>query len=206
MVPDIILRKSAFGGFNKHDVLECFKALRLAEQDAKTELEQLKTKENELSLQAQEALSKANELESENEKLRTKIEELQAQHKAEIENLKAEYEKKIEEATSNNQGAEERVGAAMIDVRRYADLLLKETCDKIDTMSEDADKATAATLSRVLDISSGIQAFSDKLNSVINDILSENESICKELTSFKGSLKIPYEQASGKLIADVLED
>ena len=69
-----------------------------------------------------------------------------------------------------------------------------------------ADAATAKTLTRVLDISSGIQAFSDKLNTVLKDILMENEDICKELTGFKGSLKLPYEVASGKIMADILED
>ena len=32
----------------------------------------------------------------------------------------------------------------------------------------------------------------------IKDILEENETICKELTGFKGTLRLPFDEASGK--------
>lgn len=203
MPSDYIFRKATFGGFNREDVIAYISTVKADEANLKASLDEEKKKNEELSKllhNAEEKLSVA-EKDCEN-----RINEIIESHKTEIESIKQEYEEKMQNSILADRSAEERVGSAMIDVRRYADLLIHETCEKIEKMSDDADNATAKTLSRVLDISSGIQAFSDKLNGILSDILMENEDLCKELTGFKGSLRIPFETASGKIMADILED
>lgn len=201
MASDFIFRKATFGGFNRDDVINYINQVKMNEEKLGLSL---KEKEEEINLLRQQ-LSDA---ESINESLKNEYEEkistLNESHINELESIKNEYEEKIQNGILADRSAEERVGSAMIDVRRYADLLIQETCDKIEKMSDDADNATAKTLSRVLDISSGIQTFSDKLNSILKDILEENENICKELTGFKGTLRLPFDEASGKIQADLL--
>lgn len=199
MPSDFIFKKATFGGFNRDDVLAY--------------IAQLKQKEQEL----EEALQKAQEenqgLREQNDTLKSEYEEkiaaLTAGHNEELSRIQNEYEEALQNAKNDalaERSAEERVGSAMLDVRRYADLLLHETCDKIDKMSDDADSAAAKTLARIFDISSGIRTFSDKLNAILKDLVDENEQICRELTDFKGSLKLPFDEASGKVSADILGD
>lgn len=203
MASDYIFRKASFGGFNREDVIAYISTIKADEANLQASLAEEKKKNEELAKLLHEAESKLADAEKDFE---SRIEVINNSHNNEIESIKQEYEEKLQNSLLADRSAEERVGSAMIDVRRYADLLIHETCEKIEKMSDDADNATAKTLSRVLDISSGIQAFSDKLNGILGDILMENEDLCKELTGFKGSLRLPFETASGKIMADILED
>ena len=203
MASDYIFRKASFGGFNREDVIAYISTIKADEANLQASLAEEKKKNEELAKLLHEAESKFADAEKDFE---SRIEVINNSHNNEIESIKQEYEEKLQNSLLADRSAEERVGSAMIDVRRYADLLIHETCEKIEKMSDDADNATAKTLSRVLDISSGIQAFSDKLNGILGDILMENEDLCKELTGFKGSLRLPFETASGKIMADILED
>lgn len=203
MASDFIFRKATFGGFNRDDVINYINQVKMNEEKLSLSL---KAKEEEINLLRQQLSDAENINESLKNEYEEKISTLNESHINELENIKNEYEEKIQNGILADRSAEERVGSAMIDVRRYADLLIQETCDKIEKMSDDADNATAKTLSRVLDISSGIQTFSDKLNSILKDILEENENICKELTGFKGTLRLPFDEASGKIQADLIRD
>lgn len=202
MPSDYIFRKAKFGGFNRDDVIAYISKLLAEAEINKTSLDNSAKENEELRAQLNEAESKLAAAETAHA---DEIAALTEAHNAELEAVKAEYEEKIQNEILADRSAEEKVGTAMMDVRRYADLLISETCEKIDKMADDADNATAKTLSRVLDISSGIQTFSDKLNAILADILTQNEEICKELTGFKGSLKVPFETANGKIQAELLE-
>ncbi len=201
MPSDFIFRKATFGGFNRDDVISYINTMKQNEENLTSEIN---TKNNIISELNEKISSVENEKEQLKNEYEDKLTELISSHNEELEIIKNEYEEKLQNGILADRSAEERVGSAMIDVRRYADLLIQETCDKIEKMSDDADNATAKTLSRVLDISSGIQTFSDKLNSILKDILEENENICKELTGFKGTLRLPFDEASGKIQADLL--
>lgn len=203
MSSDFIFRKATFGGFNRDDVISYINTLKLSETkitkektEAEKNIEILKTENEELKAK----------IEILNSQFEEKIAEIQEYHNKEIEKISAEYEEKLKNRIEENHTAEEKIGSAMMDVRRYADLLLQETCQKIDKMSDEADNAATKTLARVLDITSGIQTFSDKLNSILKDMIDENENICKELTGFKGTLKIPFETATGKIQTEILSD
>lgn len=203
MTSDYVFKKAAFGGFNREDVIKYISEVKANEAKLTADLDSAKKEisllKEQINLEAQKSINSQKEWED-------KLRKLEESHKNEIESIKQEYEEQLQNSILADRSAEEKVGTAMIDVRRYADLLMHETCEKIDKMAFDADEATAKTLSRVLDISSGIQTFSDKLNAILKDILTENEEICKELTGFKGSLKLPFEEASGKIQADLLGD
>ena len=203
MGADYIFRKASFGGFNRDDVINYINQSKLNEEKLNL---LIKEKDNEINLLRQQLSDAETEKNDIIKDCEEKISALNESHINEIESIKNEYEEKIQNGILADRSAEERVGSAMIDVRRYADLLIQETCTKIEKMSDDADNATAKTLSRVLDISAGIQTFSDKLNSILKDILDENESICKELTGFKGTLRLHFEEESGKLQTDILGD
>lgn len=199
MSSDFIFRKAAFGGFNRDDVLAYIAQLKQREQELENALQKVQ-QENQMLRQQSDTIRAGYE---------EKIVTLEAGHKDELSRIQNEYEEALQNAKNDalaERSAEERVGSAMLDVRRYADLLLHETCDKIDKMSDDADSAAAKTLARIFDISSGIRTFSDKLNNILKDLVDENEQICRELTDFKGSLRLPFEEASGKVNAEILGD
>ena len=164
MSSDFIFRKASFGGFNRDDVISYINNMKLNEDTLRA---QIAEKDNLIAELNEKIVCNQNETEQIKKEYEEKIIQLNESHINEIESIKNEYEEKIQTGILADRSAEERVGSAMIDVRRYADLLIQETCDKIEKMSDDADNATAKTLSRVLDISSGIQTFSDKLNSIL---------------------------------------
>ena len=202
MPSDYIFRKATFGGFNREDVIAYISKLMADAENYRLAIDNYEKQNAELRNRLAQSEIFIENIKKEHE---SEIASLEENYKAKEENIRNEYEEKLQNEILADRSAEAKVGTAMIDVRRYADLLISETCDKIDKMADDADAATAKTLSRVLDISSGIQTFSDKLNAILTDILSENEEICKELTGFKGSLKIPFETANGKIQAELLE-
>ena len=202
MPSDYIFRKATFGGFNREDVIAYISKLMADAENYRLAIDNYEKQNAELRNRLAQSEIFIENIKKEHE---SEIASLEESYKAKEENIRNEYEEKLQNEILADRSAEAKVGTAMIDVRRYADLLISETCDKIDKMADDADAATAKTLSRVLDISSGIQTFSDKLNAILTDILSENEEICKELTGFKGSLKIPFEIANGKIQAELLE-
>lgn len=202
MPSDYIFRKATFGGFNREDVIAYISKLMADAENYRLAIDNYEKQNAELRNRLAQSEIFIENIKKEHE---SEIASLEESYKAKEENIRNEYEEKLQNEILADRSAEAKVGTAMIDVRRYADLLISETCDKIDKMADDADAATAKTLSRVLDISSGIQTFSDKLNAILTDILSENEEICKELTGFKGSLKIPFETANGKIQAELLE-
>lgn len=168
MASDIIFRKAAFGGFKPEDVMTFVSSQKEAEILLK---ETIALKESEVNL------------------LNGQIKSLSV----EIERLKQENEDLLRQCESS-KSAEEQIGSAMIDVRRFSDQLVDETKDRIIKMSGDAASAASNTLSRVNDISLGIKAFAEKLNSILGDVLLENESISNELSGFIEKIAQPYDE------------
>lgn len=202
MDADVIFKTSAFGGFNKTDVMNYIKTLKEKEDLLNGEIKSLKEQNDALTTK----LNYLDMLSADNKK---QLDEIEARHKDELTRIQNEYEEKFQQLQNDKEAehhVEQKIGSAMLDVRRYADLLLQETCGKINTMAQNADDAAAKTLSRMLDISSGIQAFSDKVNSILSDIIAENEQLSNELTAFKGSVAVPFQTALGNLEIDVLEE
>ncbi|MCD7827962.1 MAG: hypothetical protein LUG85_05450 [Clostridiales bacterium] len=202
MPADVIFRTKAFGGFNKEDVINYIEKLTTENAAVKQSLSE---KDGEIASLKEEKARLEKELNNEKKRSEDAYIECEDKIAAMRENCQNEIDRIKAEAEESNtmQTAEEKVGAAMIDVRRYADMLIQETCDKIDTISDNADEATAKALSRILDISSGIQTFSDKLNGILKDILDENDNICQMLSTFKGTLKLPLDEASEKMEHEV---
>lgn len=225
MDSDAAFRRTAFGGFNREDVVSYIQSVSENTEKLASELENEKKKNNSLKNELDGALKQLEDMRTQfnetGEKLKTaeiRLEEItksfreetrkiNKSHKAQIESIKNEYEEKIQSLQSralSDTAAEQRIGTAMLDVRRYADMLVKEACDKVSVISEDADEAVTKTLSRVRDISSGIKAFSDKINCVLADLIDENEQLANELRDFNGTLKAPFDDAVGKLNTQVL--
>ena len=217
MSSDYIFRNVAFGGFNKDDVIQYITSMKKNEADAKAEkaelikqIEALKAANAELTESLTYAESESERLRDENAEIKAtyeaKLTELDEAFTAQTDALRTEYEEKVRCCAISDRSVQEAVGTAMLDVRRYADMLLQETCDKVNTISENADDAAAKTLSRVLDISSAIRIFTDRFNAIMNDITAENDRICRDITSFKGSLRLPFETAVEKLDSEILTD
>ena len=131
---------------------------------------------------------------------------MEESYTAQMNALRTEYEEKVRCCAISDRSVQEVVGTAMLDVRRYADMLLQETCDKVNTISSNADDAAAKTLTRVLDISSAIRIFTERFNAIMTDITAENDRICRDITAFKGSLSLPFEIAVEKLDSEILTD
>lgn len=202
MESDAIFRTAAFGGFNKSDVISYIKNFKENEDKLLSENKALKEANDELN-------KKLPGLEADTLRLKTKLSETENKHNEELTRIQNEYEDKIKAMQAEfdaDRSAENKIGSAMLDVRRYADLLLSETCEKISEMAENADSATEKTLSRMFDLSAGIKAFSDKVNGILGDIIADSEEITKELSGFRGTLKIPFESAVDNMNIPSLEE
>lgn len=132
--------------------------------------------------------------------LRKKIKILEESRVPEAENVKKECGEKLENENAVSLCEnEEIVGRAMLDVRRYANLLIKEICDKIYEASDSADEAVEFAISKLNVVSSKIDEFSEKVSSSLELISKEEHDILEYLNAFKGSLKTPFDEAAGKM-------
>ena len=202
MESDAIFRTAAFGGFNKSDVIGYIRTFKGTEDKLLAENKTLKEENTRLN-------EKSVQLEADLSRLQTESAKNENRHNEELLRIQNEYEEKIKAMQNEfdaDRSAENKIGSAMLDVRRYADLLLSETCEKIDEIAENADSATEKTLSRMFDLSAGIKAFSDKVNGILGDIIADSEEITKELSSFKGTLKLPFESAVDNMDIPALEE
>lgn len=202
MESDAIFRTAAFGGFNKSDVISYIKNFKENEEKLLSENKTLREANDELN-------KKIPGLEADALRLKTKLSDIENRHNEELNRIQNEYEDKIKAMQAEfdaDRSAENKIGSAMLDVRRYADLLLSETCEKINAMAEKSDSATEKTLSRMFDLSAGIKAFSDKVNGILSDIIADNDKITGELSGFKGTLKLPFETAVGNMDIPSLEE
>ena len=129
MASDYIFKKSAFGGFNREDVIAYISTMKAEESIIKNELAEEKAKNAELANMLQDAEKRITE---EKDEFEARLAEINESHRMEIERIKQEYEEKLQNSILADRSAEEKVGTAMLDVRRYADLLIHETCEKID--------------------------------------------------------------------------
>lgn len=202
MESDAIFRTAAFGGFNKSDVISYIKNFKENEEKLLSENKTLREENDELN-------KKIPGLEADALRLKTKLSDIENRHNEELNRIQNEYEDKIKAMQAEfdaDRSAENKIGSAMLDVRRYADLLLSETCEKINAMAEKSDSATEKTLSRMFDLSAGIKAFSDKVNGILSDIIADNDKLTGELSGFKGTLKLPFETAVGNMDIPSLEE
>ena len=183
--------------------------LNFAETVAKleTELSDLKT-DNEILravvAQANEKeLLKDTELAAEKELLGAR----ENQYKAEIEQLKNKIaELESEKASSENKQSEKcsdcdiakvyeaRLGAAMLDAKRFSEILVKEANDKASDLFADAFSSAHATSVKAGAIAQSITDISNQFNVSFKVLLDNMKALGTTLDSFKNDVKITGEK------------
>ncbi|MBO5395295.1 MAG: hypothetical protein J6A97_00275 [Clostridia bacterium] len=182
--------------------------LNFAETVAKLEEELSELKKDNESLRA--VVSQANEKELlKNSEIAAEKELLGArenQYKAEIEELKAkisELENEKTEADNHTDKCadcdiakvyEARLGAAMLDAKRFSEILVKEANDKASDLFADAFSSAHATSVKAGAIAQSITDISNQFNVSFKVLLDNMKALGSTLDSFKNDVKLTGEK------------
>lgn len=131
----------------------------------------------------------------------------EAQYKTEIEQLKAKVaELENEKAASENKQNEKctecdiakvyeaRLGAAMLDAKRFSEILVKEANDKASDLFADAFSSAHATSVKAGAIAESITDISNQFNVSFKVLLDNMKALGSTLDSFKNDVKITGEK------------
>lgn len=163
--------RSAMNGFNRNDVISYIDALLREKSEAELRIAVL---ENEI-----------NELNATNNTLKEKIEE---------ENKK-DKEKETESGVSKCDSCdiakvyEARLGAAMLDAKRFSEILVKEANDKAAGMFSKAYESADDTSVKARDISENIVNINRQFNESFRALLDNMKKLGESLELFKSEVK-----------------
>ena len=178
--------RSSMNGFNRNDVIQY--------------LDDLLTQKAESDIKAATAKKEADELKAENEELKAAADRLNS----ELEELKAECARlreinqtQTEKLSSDNKCEEceivkvyeARLGAAMLDAKRFSEILVKEANDKAATLFSDAFASADRTSVKAKDIARNITEINNQFNVSFKLLLDNMNSLGKSLDSFKSEVK-----------------
>ncbi len=151
--------------------------------------EKEKLKDSEIS--AEKELLKAKE-----DHYKTEIEQLKARIK-ELESVNADVMSKQNDKCSECDIAkvyEARLGAAMLDAKRFSEILVKEANDKASDLFADAFSSAHATSVKAGAIAESITDISNQFNVSFKVLLDNMNVLGKALDSFKNDVKITGEK------------
>lgn len=148
---------------------------QLKELEITAEKELLKVKENKYLEEINELKAKVSELENEIEA---------ATHKQETKCVDCDIAKVYEA----------RLGAAMLDAKRFSEILVKEANDKASDLFADAFSSAHATSVKAGAISERITDISNQFNASFKDLLDNMKALGATLDSFKTDVKLTGEK------------
>lgn len=164
--------RSSVNGFNRSDVIAYIEKLMSEKLELEKKIEGLEADVIALN-------SEVEELKTEGDTLRTIIVD---------ENEKAEHADKCEEC-SVSRVYEARLGAAMLDAKRFSEVLIKEANDKVSSIYASADRDAENTAAKTESIIKEITSVNEQMNVSFNQLLSFLQHISSSVTAFSSDLK-----------------
>ena len=198
MASEKILRKSAFGGFKKTDVIDYIEKIetaRLEQSKRAAELEGRLAEAQDAAALCDELsaeLARSREEKAELEKQLEALEEKNAQNLERIrvydENLASLEEKlaKLEESCADISDSEQQINCLVMDAVMYSDKIIGKARDAAKAVSEDAKQSIVDTTGEIDSISAQITRISGEFGSVITALSEKLGALSKnigELTS-----------------------
>ncbi len=151
--------------------------------------EKERLKDSEIAAEKELLIAKENQYKAEIEQLKAKI--------SELENDKSDAENKQNEKCADCDIAkvyEARLGAAMLDAKRFSEILVKEANDKASDLFADAFSSAHATSVKAGAIAESITDISNQFNVSFKVLLDNMKALGSTLDSFKKDVKITGEK------------
>ncbi len=186
--------RSSLNGFNRNDVidfidrilkekseLEVLMAVKEKQLSDNEEcVNQLKKENAEYMLRKAEFEEKLNALSAENEDLRKQLDELNAEN---------DENDKCDECDISKV-YEARLGAAMLDAKRFSEILVKEANDKSSELFSNAYAMASDTREKAAQISKSIADINNQFNMSFKVLLDNMSSLGKNLDAFTKGVKL----------------
>ncbi len=151
--------------------------------------EKERLKDSEISAEKELLKAKENHYKTEIEQLKSKIKELEAENIAVI-NKQSDKCSECDIA----KVYEARLGAAMLDAKRFSEILVKEANDKASDLFADAFSSAHATSVKAGAIAESITDISNQFNVSFKVLLDNMNALGKALDAFKSDVKITGEK------------
>lgn len=165
--------RSSMNGFNRSEVISYIEKLMSEKMELEKKVESLESDISALD-------SEIAELKTESDTLRTIIVD---------ENEKAQGTDKCDECNVSKV-YEARLGAAMLDAKRFSEVLIKEANDKVSHLFADADKDAVNTAVKTEAIIKEISSVNEQMNASFGALLSNLKHIADSVTSFSSELNV----------------
>ena len=187
--------RSAFKGFNREDVVGYIAGLMekitAAEKDAAALQEQLAEKEAECAALKEERdglQREKDELTDRCAALEREREE-QAQHSEELDRKCREYDKA-------SKDSEVKLGAAMLDAKRFSEMLVQEANDRAGAIYKDALDSVTASSEEAKSVEAQMKALSDLFEKSMGELRRNMRDLIGRMAAFSRSA----EENSGKYV------
>lgn len=194
MASEKILRKSAFGGFKKTDVIDYIEKIETAklEQSKKAaELEEMLAASQDKAVQCSQLESELKLAREKNEILEKQIEALEEKNAHHLENIKVYDEKlaaleeklaKLEESCADISDSEKQINCLVMDAVMYSDKIIGKARDAAKAVSEDAKQSIRATTGEIDSISAQITRISGEFGGVISALSEKLGDLSKDIS------------------------
>ncbi len=160
----------------------------LKDSEIAAEKELLGAKENQYKTEIEQYKSDAEQAKAEIEQLRARLAVLEAE--------RAEADKQADKCSDCDIAKiyEARLGAAMLDAKRFSEILVKEANDKASDLFADAFSSAHATSVKAGAIAQSITDISNQFNVSFKVLLDNMKALGSTLDSFKSEVKLTGEK------------
>ena len=180
--------RTAFKGFNRDDVVSYIAGLMEKISAGEQETEALLEKVAGLEREAAAFRDQYSALEEERDALAGKCERLE-QERDEQEKRCAALERRCVEFDNLSKSNEEKLGAAMLDAKRFAEMLVREATDRAGSVYRNAYESVTASSAEVRALEMQMKDLSDLFEKTMGEVRRNMRDLSGRMTAFREETK-----------------
>ena len=180
--------RSAFNGFNREDVVGYIAGLMEKIKAGEAEAQELKNKAGEQEHAVAEWQMKYETLEAEKQRqadLLAALEEKCASQKSRIEAL----EEQLGESDRRSRNNEVKLGAAMLDAKRFSEMLVQEANDRAGNVYRIAGESVTESTARAKEIKDQMKALSEEFERTMGSLRKNMNELIDGMDDFNEEIK-----------------
>ncbi len=201
--------RSSFNGFNREDVVSYISGLmeKIAEGEQETEKLEQRLADSEEALESLRGDSDAWEreradwtarcgsLEEERDVLKKRCEELAETGAAAELALEektariAELERQLSECDKLSKNNEVKLGAAMMEAKRFSEMLVKEANDRAGAVYHNASVCVSGSTADAEQLREKMKALGNEFNRTMNTVMGDMNGLIDAMTAFNGDIR-----------------
>ena len=175
--------RSAFKGFNRDDVVSYIAGLMEKISAGEQEAEALLEKVAGLEREAAAFREQYSALEEERDALAGKCERLE-QERDEQEKRCAALERRCVEFDNLSKSNEVKLGAAMLEAKRFSEMLVREASDRAGSVYQSARESVSASSAEVREIEKQMKDLSDLFEKTMGEVRRSMRDLSGRMTAF----------------------